>query len=158
MAWANGTDPLDHRPPHTPLYVPPMPKITFVNMDGTRRTVDAEPGATLMETALQNDVPGVLATCGGSCSCATCHVYVDEDWFERLKAPELDELDMLDTAHELAPTRGYRARSKSPMHRRSDGTHAGAPDLNLWRAAAANRSAAPNAAMDHQAAVARIGA
>jgi 2Fe-2S ferredoxin len=78
-----------------------MPKITYIDDDGTARTVDAEIGSTVMETALQNDIPGILATCGGSCSCATCHVYVREDWFDRLPPPELEEQDMLDTAHDL---------------------------------------------------------
>ena len=81
-----------------------MPKITFIDPDGTARTIDAEVGATVMETAINNDVPGILATCGGSCSCATCHVYVREDWFEKLGALSLEELDMLDTAHDLEPT------------------------------------------------------
>jgi 2Fe-2S ferredoxin len=80
-----------------------MPKITFIEQDGTERTVEAELGATVMETAIQNDVPGILATCGGSCSCATCHVYVDEEWFDRLPDLSLDEQDMLDTAHDLEP-------------------------------------------------------
>ena len=81
-----------------------MPKITYIDQDGTERTVEAELGATVMETAINNDVPGILATCGGSCSCATCHVYVDADWFERLPPQSLEELDMLDTAHDLEPT------------------------------------------------------
>lgn len=78
-----------------------MPKITYIDQDGTARTVDAEIGSTVMETAVQNDIPGILATCGGSCSCATCHVYIDAAWVGRLKPPELDESDMLDTAHDL---------------------------------------------------------
>jgi 2Fe-2S ferredoxin len=81
-----------------------MPKITYIDVDGTSRTVEAEVGATVMETAINNDVPGILATCGGSCSCATCHVYVDEAWYERLGPLSLEELDMLDTAHDLEPT------------------------------------------------------
>jgi ferredoxin, 2Fe-2S len=80
-----------------------MPKITFIDQEGTERTVEAELGATVMETAINNDVPGILATCGGSCSCATCHVYVDEEWFDQLPDPSLDEQDMLDTAHDLEP-------------------------------------------------------
>ena len=78
-----------------------MPKITFIEQDGTERTVEAELGSTVMETAINNDIPGILATCGGSCSCATCHVYVDDDWVDKLPPPELDENDMLDTAHDL---------------------------------------------------------
>ena len=78
-----------------------MPKITYIDNDGTARTVEAELGATVMETAINNDIPGILATCGGSCSCATCHVYVADSWFERLPPPALEESDMLDTAHDL---------------------------------------------------------
>lgn len=81
-----------------------MPKITFIEQDGTERTVEAELGSTVMEAAINNDIPGILATCGGSCSCATCHVYVDEEWFDKLPAQTLEELDMLDTAHDLEPT------------------------------------------------------
>jgi len=78
-----------------------MPKITYIEQNGTERTVEAETGATVMETAVNNDIPGILATCGGSCSCATCHVYVDDDWVDKLPPPELEESDMLDTAHDL---------------------------------------------------------
>ena len=81
-----------------------MPKITYIDTEGTARTVEAEPGSTVMETAIGNDIPGILATCGGSCSCATCHVYVDEAWFEKLPPPGLEELDMLDTAHDVKAT------------------------------------------------------
>ena len=78
-----------------------MPKITYIEHDGSHHTVDAENGSTVMETAVNNDVPGILATCGGSCSCATCHVYVDESWVDKLPPAELEEEDMLDTAHDL---------------------------------------------------------
>ena len=79
-----------------------MPQITFIT-DHTARTIEAEIGSTVMENAVNNDVPGILATCGGSCACATCHVYVEPEWQDRLPAPEVDELDMLDTAHDLQP-------------------------------------------------------
>jgi ferredoxin, 2Fe-2S len=78
-----------------------MPTITFIDQDGNEREIEAEAGSTVMETAVNNDVPGILATCGGSCSCATCHVYVDETWFDKLPPAELEEMDMLDTAHDL---------------------------------------------------------
>jgi 2Fe-2S ferredoxin len=78
-----------------------MPTIIYIDQEGTERAVEAETGATVMETAISNDVPGILATCGGSCSCATCHVYVDEQWLGQLPAPQLEESDMLDTAHDL---------------------------------------------------------
>ena len=67
-----------------------MPQITYIDNEGTERTVEAELGTTVMETAINNDVPGILATCGGSCSCATCHVYVDEEWFDKLPALSLE--------------------------------------------------------------------
>jgi 2Fe-2S ferredoxin len=78
-----------------------MPKITYIDQEGSQRIVEAEVGATVMETAINNDIPGILATCGGSCSCATCHVYVDEEWLGKLPPPALEENDMLDTAHDL---------------------------------------------------------
>ena len=78
-----------------------MPTITFIDQDGNEREIEAEAGSTVMENAINNDVPGILATCGGSCSCATCHVYVNDSWVDKLPPPELDESDMLDTAHDL---------------------------------------------------------
>jgi 2Fe-2S ferredoxin len=57
-----------------------------------------------METAIRNDVPGILATCGGACACATCHVYIDDAWWEKLSERSDDEEDMLDTAHDVQPT------------------------------------------------------
>jgi 2Fe-2S ferredoxin len=72
-----------------------MPKITYVADDGTRRDVEAAAGASIMETAIRNNVRGIDAECGGCLSCATCHVYVDEEWLARLPAPDADEADML---------------------------------------------------------------
>lgn len=81
-----------------------MVKITFIDSSDNSRTIEAEPGQTVMEVAIKNDVPGIEAECGGACACATCHVYVDEEWFDKLPALSLEELDMLDTAHDLEPT------------------------------------------------------
>jgi 2Fe-2S ferredoxin len=58
-----------------------MPKITYIEHDGTQHTVEAEIGSTVMETALRNDIASIVAECGGSCTCATCLVHVDEKWF-----------------------------------------------------------------------------
>ena len=80
-----------------------MPKITFVAADGTSRTVDAEIGATVMETAIKNGVPGIEAECGGACACATCHVYVDPAWTDIAGKPEPTEEDMLDFAFDIRP-------------------------------------------------------
>lgn len=78
-----------------------MAKITFIDSSDTARTIDAEPGATVMEVAIKNDIVGIEAECGGACACATCHVYVDEAWREKTGAPEQMEEDMLDFAFEV---------------------------------------------------------
>jgi 2Fe-2S ferredoxin len=81
-----------------------MPTITYIEHDGTSHTVAAEVGATVMETALKNGVTGIVAECGGSCTCATCHVYVDEAWFEKLAPRSPDEEYQLDAAFDVRPT------------------------------------------------------
>ena len=78
-----------------------MAKITFIEHDGTKHTVEAENGMTVMEAAVKNSVPGIDADCGGACACATCHVYVGEGWMEKLKAKDDMEDSMLDFAEEV---------------------------------------------------------
>ena len=78
-----------------------MPKITYVDQAGTERTVEGSVGATVMETALRNNVPGIDAECGGACACATCHVYVADAWIEVVgKAADMEQ-DMLDFASDV---------------------------------------------------------
>lgn len=72
-----------------------MIEITFTQADGTARTIAADPQGTLMNAALAAGIGGILAECGGSCSCGTCHVYVDPAWAGRLPRPADDESDML---------------------------------------------------------------
>jgi 2Fe-2S ferredoxin len=81
-----------------------MAKITYIGADGTRYEVEAENGSTVMENAIRNGVPGIEAECGGACACATCHVYVAEEWRSVTGGPEPMEEDMLDFAYELKPT------------------------------------------------------
>jgi len=81
-----------------------MPKITFVDFAGTARTVEAEAGATVMETAIKHGIPGIDAECGGACACATCHVHVDEAWYAKTGEPSLAEEDMLDFAFDVRAT------------------------------------------------------
>ncbi|WP_306119364.1 MULTISPECIES: 2Fe-2S iron-sulfur cluster-binding protein [unclassified Roseitalea] len=81
-----------------------MPKLTLVAFDGTRFELDAETGSTVMENAIRNAVPGIEAECGGACACATCHVYVDDAWTEKVGQPDIMEEDMLDFAYEPKPT------------------------------------------------------
>ena len=80
-----------------------MTQITFIDAQGVARTVAAEDGSTLMETAIRNAIPGIEAECGGACACATCHVYVDPEWQDRLPAPQTMEEDMLDFAYDVRP-------------------------------------------------------
>ena len=80
-----------------------MPKITYVEHDGTARTVEAENGATVMEVALKNEVGGIVAECGGSCTCATCLVHVDEAWVDKVGTRSEEEEDQLDFAFDVRP-------------------------------------------------------
>ena len=80
-----------------------MPKITYIEHDGTEHVVEADTGMTVMEAAVKEQVPGIEAECGGACSCATCHVYVDDAWKEATGEPEEMEEDMLDFAFDVRP-------------------------------------------------------
>ncbi|KAA0076745.1 2Fe-2S iron-sulfur cluster-binding protein [Tardiphaga sp. P9-11] len=80
-----------------------MAKINFVDHSGETRSIDAEIGSTVMEAAIRNAIPGIEAECGGACACATCHVYVDEAWQERVGAPTPMEEDMLDFGYDIKP-------------------------------------------------------
>ena len=77
-----------------------MPKITYQDDKGNSKTIEVENGLTVMEGAIQNDIPGIDADCGGSMACATCHVYVQDEWFDKLPTKEDGEEDMLDMAFE----------------------------------------------------------
>ena len=77
-----------------------MAKITYKDQEGNSKTIDVENGLSVMEGAIQNDIPGIDADCGGSMACATCHVYVKDDWFNRLPKKDSGEDDMLDMAYE----------------------------------------------------------
>ena len=77
-----------------------MPKITYIEHNGKPHTQEVSNGLTVMEGAVQNNIPGIDADCGGSCACATCHVYVKEEWLDKLPTKEDGEEDMLDMAFE----------------------------------------------------------
>ena len=77
-----------------------MPKITYKNKSGDSKTLEVEKGLTVMEGAIQNDIPGIDADCGGSMACATCHVYVEEKWLDKIPKAEEAEVDMIDMAYE----------------------------------------------------------
>lgn len=78
--------------------------ITFVSPAGERRTVGADNAQSVMEIARRNGIEGIVGECGGSCACATCHVYVDPAWAERVGPPSADEADMLDFVHDRRDT------------------------------------------------------
>lgn len=73
-----------------------MAKITYTDTDGSTRTVDVDNGVSVMEGAIRNDFDGILAECGGCCSCATCHIYVDDAWIERVGTAGEIEKEMLE--------------------------------------------------------------
>ena len=78
-----------------------MAKITYITHDNQKHEVEVQNGLTVMEGAVQNDIPGIDADCGGGMSCATCHVYIkDDEWFKKLPEKEMGEDDMLDQAYE----------------------------------------------------------
>jgi 2Fe-2S ferredoxin len=80
-----------------------MPKINFIDASGTLRMVEADNGSTVMEAAIRNNIPGIEAECGGACACATCHVYIAEEWREKVGPPTPMEEDMLDFGYDVRP-------------------------------------------------------
>ena len=77
-----------------------MPKINYITTDGERHEVEVDNGYSVMEGAINNNIEGVVAECGGACACATCHCYIDEAWLDKI--PEMDDMEdsMLDAAFE----------------------------------------------------------
>ena len=96
-----------------------MPKITYITHDNQNYTIDVQNGLTVMEGAIQNDIPGIDADCGGGMACATCHVYVKEEWFDKLDKKEDGEEDMLDTAYE--PNKNSRLSCQLIVSEKLDG-------------------------------------
>lgn len=81
-----------------------MPKVTFIAHDGLHHRVSAEAGSSLMLAAVNNGVPGIDGDCGGACACATCHVFVEPPWADRVGSPSATETGMLSFSAELRPT------------------------------------------------------
>lgn len=77
-----------------------MPKVIYIEHSGKKHIIEVDNGLSLMEGAIQNGVSGIEADCGGACACATCHVYVDDKWLEKLDEQSESETDMLDFAFE----------------------------------------------------------
>ena len=81
-----------------------MAKVTYIEFGGAEHEVEVQAGQSMMEGAIGALVPGIVADCGGACACATCHVYVDPAWSERVGAPSVVEENMLDVVMDRAPT------------------------------------------------------
>ena len=81
-----------------------MATIIYIDHEGTERSVEATNGESVMEAAIKNSIPGIDADCGGACACATCHVYVDEAFMEKVGQPEDMEQSMLDFAENVKST------------------------------------------------------
>ena len=96
-----------------------MAKITYIEHSGKPHTIEVENGLTVMEGAVQNNIPGIDADCGGGMACATCHVYVKEDWFDRVNKKNEGEDDMLDQAFE--PKRNSRLSCQITVSDEIDG-------------------------------------
>ena len=77
-----------------------MPRITYTDFQGISKTIEVENGLTVMEGAIQKEIPGIDADCGGSMACATCHVYVNDKWIDKIPKAEDAEIDMIDMAFE----------------------------------------------------------
>ena len=102
-----------------------MPKITFNTHDDKVHTIDVQNGLSVMEGAVQNDIPGIDADCGGGMACATCHVYIKEDWWDKLPNKEDGEEDMLDMAYE--PNKFSRLSCQIIVSDELDGLEVGIP-------------------------------
>ena len=96
-----------------------MPKITYIEHNGKTNTIEVASGLSVMEGAVQNNIPGIDADCGGSMACATCHVYVKEEWFNKLPKKEDGEEDMLDMAFE--PKKNSRLSCQITISNELDG-------------------------------------
>jgi len=103
-----------------------MPKITYKDKLGNSKTLEIDKGLSVMEGAIQNNVPGIDADCGGSMACATCHVYVEEKWLNKLPKPDEGEIDMIDMAFE--PKKNSRLSCQLIVTEEMDGLEVTTPE------------------------------
>ena len=106
-----------------------MSKITYIEHNGKAHTIDVANGLTVMEGAVQNNIPGIDADCGGSMACATCHVYVKEEWFNQLPKKEDGEEDMIDMAFE--PKKNSRLSCQLMVSDQLDGLVVNLPEKQV---------------------------
>jgi len=103
-----------------------MPKITYIEHDGKTHTIEVASGLSVMEGAVQNNIPGIDADCGGSMACATCHVYVKEEWLNKIPKAEDAEVDMIDMAFE--PKKNSRLSCQIIVNEELDGLEVTTPE------------------------------
>ena len=107
-----------------------MPKITYIDYKGSSKTIEVEKGLSVMEGAIQNEVPGIDADCGGSMACATCHIYINDDWFDKVASKQEGEDDMLDQAFE--PKKNSRLSCQIIVSDELDGLIVNLPEKQVW--------------------------
>ena len=103
-----------------------MPKVTFTDHKGDSKTIEIDNGLSVMEGAVQQNIPGIDADCGGSMACATCHVYVDDNWYEKIPKAEDAEIDMIDMAFE--PKKNSRVSCQIIVTDNIDGLKVATPE------------------------------
>ena len=103
-----------------------MTKVTYKDHQGNSKIIEVDNGLSVMEGAIQNDIPGIDADCGGAMACATCHVYVKENWFNKLPKPEDAEVDMIDMAYE--PKKNSRLSCQVIVSDELDGLEVSTPE------------------------------
>ena len=103
-----------------------MAKIIYKDYQGRSKTIEVENGLSVMEGAVQNDVPGIDADCGGSMACATCHVYVGDKWLNKIPKAEDAEVDMIDMAFE--PKKNSRLSCQIIVSNELDGLEIQTPE------------------------------
>ena len=106
-----------------------MGKITYIENSGKSHTVEVAEGLTVMEGAVQNNIPGIDADCGGGMACATCHVYVKEEWFDKINKKSEGEDDMIDQAYE--PKKNSRLSCQILVNTEIDGLEVHLPEKQV---------------------------
>ena len=103
-----------------------MAKITYKDFQGNSKTINVNNGLSVMEGAIQNEIPGIDADCGGSMACATCHVYIKDEWFDKIPKAEDAEVDMIDMAYE--PKKNSRLSCQIIVNNELDGLEVTTPE------------------------------
>ena len=106
-----------------------MVKISYIENNGKSHTVEVAEGLTVMEGAVQNNIPGIDADCGGGMACATCHVYVKDEWFDKINKKSEGEDDMIDQAYE--PKKSSRLSCQIQVSPEIDGLEVHLPEKQI---------------------------